>query len=149
MPLVKPNIGQANWGAVLNTALDHLDTNSLKPSARNPLIATSADIDLALSDAGTMIVVTAGVDGQSQQFRVPANAVVPFPVGTVITFITIDSYVWITELYDETSDTRSNIYGEGQGTNTNWMGFGGTGIGRLIKIATNDWILTGNNIWWD
>jgi len=28
MPLVKPTIGQAGWGATLNTALDYLDTDT-------------------------------------------------------------------------------------------------------------------------
>jgi hypothetical protein len=28
MPLVKPTIGQSNWGATLNTALDYLDKNT-------------------------------------------------------------------------------------------------------------------------
>lgn len=149
MALNKPTVGQTSWGQTLNTALDFLDTNTLKPNTRNPLVASEADIDLALSDAGTFFVVTTDETEQSQQFRVPANAVVPFPIGTVITFITINATVWVTELYDETSDTRSNVYGEGQGTGTNWMGFNGTGIGRLIKVNTNDWILTGNSIIWD
>jgi hypothetical protein len=50
---------------------------------------------------------------------------------------------------DEESDTRSNVYGEGFGTNTDYMGFTGTGVTRLIKIGTNDWIFTGQNIWYD
>lgn len=149
MALIKPTIGQNNWGDELNTALDHLDTNALKASTRNPIVSTNTPINLVLSDAGTFIVVTSDENNYSQDFQIPANAEVAFPVGTVITFITIDSSVWFQEQYHEASDTRSNLYGEGQGTNTNWMGFNGTSVARLIKIATNDWILTGNNIYWD
>lgn len=149
MPLVKPTINQNNWGPTLNTALDYLDTNSLKVSTRNPIVSASADIDLVLSDAGTMIVVQADENSYNQQFRVPPNAVVAFPVGTVITFVTIDVTIEMREVTDEESDTRSNIYGEGHGTGTNYMGFSGTGVTKLIKIGTNDWIFTGSNIWYD
>lgn len=149
MPLVKPNIGQANWGAVLNTALDHLDTNTLKPRAGNPVVSTGTDITLSLADAGTMIVVTSDENNYTQDFVIPANAAVAFPIGTVITFVTIDASIMMRENFHESSETRSNVYGEGNGTNTNYMGFTGTGVVRLIKIATNDWILAGNNIWWD
>ena len=149
MPLVKPTVGQTAWGATLNTALDYLDTNALKVSTRGTVIAASADIDLILSDAGTMIRVEKDESNYNQQFRIPPNAVVAFPIGTVITFVAIDATVEMREVYDEESDTRSNIYGEGHGTNTNYMGFTGTGVPRLIKIGTNDWILTGSNIWYD
>lgn len=149
MPVVKPVINAMGWGATLNTALDYLDTNTLKPRAGNPITAASEDITLALSDAGTFIYVISDEEGFSQQFRVPPNAVVPFPIGTVITFITIDSTIEMREVFDDDSETRSNIYGQGQGTSTNYMGFSGTGMVKLIKINTNDWILVGNNIWFD
>lgn len=149
MALVKPTVGQNNWGETLNTALDHLDTNSIKTSSRPTIIAASPDITLALSDAGTLIRVEADENNLRQDFRVPPNALVAFPIGTVITFVTIDATIQMRENYDETSDTRSNIYGEGFGTNTDYMGFTGTGVTRLIKIGTNDWIFTGTNIWWD
>jgi hypothetical protein len=149
MPLVKPVVNQSNWGPTLNTALDYLDTNSIKPSSRPTIIAAATDITLALSDAGTLIRVEKDGDNYTQQFRVPPDAIVAFPIGTTITFVTIDANIEMRENYDETSDTRSNIYGEGQGTNTNSMGFTGTGVTRLIKISTNDWIFAGNNIWYD
>lgn len=149
MPLSKPTIGQTGWGTTLNTALDYLDTNSLKASTRNPVVSASPDITLTLADAGTMIVVTKDENNYNQQFRVPANAVVAFPIGTVITFVTIDATIEMREEFDETSETRSNIYGEGYGTSSNYMGFTGTGVTRLIKIATDDWIFAGNNIWYD
>lgn len=149
MALEKPVIGQNNWGDELNAALDYLNTNALKVSARNPVVTTPDDISLALTDAGTLIVVTHDENNYSQDFRIPANAEVAFPVGTVITFVTIDSSIWFQEKYHGASDTSPTLYGEGQGTNTNWMGFNGTSVGRLIKIATDEWILTGNNIYWD
>lgn len=149
MPLNKPTVGQLNWGATLNTALDYLDTNTLKPSTRNPIVSASADITLALSDAGTFILVQADENNYTQQFMVPPNAVVAFPIGTVITFVTIDVSIEMREVYDSTSDTRSNIYGQGNGTSTNYMGFSGTGVTKLIKVNTNDWIFAGNNIWYD
>ena len=149
MALVKPTVGQNNWGTTLNTALDYLDTNTLKPSTRNPIVSATPDINLVLSDAGTMIVVQADENNYNQQFRVPPNAVVPFPIGTVVTFVTIDVTIEMREVTDVDSDTRSNIYGQGQGTNSNYMGFSGTGVTKLIKIGTNDWIFAGSNIWYD
>jgi hypothetical protein len=149
MALVKPTNGQTGWGNVLNTALDYLDTNTLKPSTRNPVVSTNTDITLTLADAGTMIVVTKDENNYNQDFRVPVNSVVAFPIGTVITFVTIDATIMMREDFDEASETQPKVYGEGHGTGSNYMGFTGTGVTRLIKIATNDWILAGNNIWWD
>ena len=149
MPLVKPTVGQTAWGTTLNTALDHLDTNALKVSTRGTIVAATADINLVLSDAGTMIRVEADENNYTQQFIVPPNATVAFPVGTVITFVTIAATIEMREVAENTTNTRSNVYGEGQGTNSNYMGFSGTGVTRLIKVGTNDWILAGNNIWYD
>jgi hypothetical protein len=149
MALIKPTVGQTSWGNTLNTALDYLDTNAIKASSRPTIIAASPDITLALSDAGTFIVVARDENNSRQDFRVPPNAVVAFPIGTVITFVTIDATIQMRENSDEESDTRSSVYGEGFGTNTDYMGFTGTGVTRLIKIGTNDWIFTGTNIWWD
>lgn len=149
MAVVKPAINAMGWGTTLNTALDYLDTNTLKPRTGNPVVAAAEDITLAMSDAGTFIYVVSDESGYNQQFQVPPNALVAFPIGTVITFVTVDATVEMREVYDEDSDTRSNIYGEGHGTGTNYMGFTGTGVTRLIKISTNDWIFAGNNIWYD
>jgi hypothetical protein len=149
MPVSKPTLGQNNWGTALNTALDYLDTNAIKTSSREIVVSTTADITLALSDAGTLIRVQGDENEYRQDFRVPPNSLVAFPIGTVITFVAIDVSIQMLEVSDDDTDTRSNIYGEGQGTNTNWMGFTGTGVTRLIKIGTNDWIFTGTNIWWD
>ena len=149
MPLVKPVVNQSNWGPTLNTALDYLDTNAIKASSRPTITAASPDITLALSDAGTLIRVEADENNYRQDFRVPPNAVVAFPIGTVITFVTIDATIQMRENSDEASETRSSIYGEGFGTNTDYMGFTGTGVTRLIKIGTDDWIFAGNNIWYD
>ena len=149
MALEKPIIGQNNWGEELNTALDYLETNTLKPRTGNPITAAAADITLALSDAGKLIYVVSDENNYNQQFMVPPNALVAFPIGTVITFVTIDATVEMREVYDEDSDTRSNIYGEGHGTGNNYMGFSGTGVTKLIKIGTDDWIFAGNNIWYD
>jgi hypothetical protein len=96
-----------------------------------------------------MIVVTKDENNYNQDFVVPANASVAFPIGTVITFVTIDASIMMREQTHDGSDTRSNVYGEGNGTSTNYMGFTGTGVTRLIKIGTNDWILAGNGIWYD
>jgi hypothetical protein len=134
---------------MLNTALDYLDANPLTPRAGNPITAATADITLALSDAGKLIYVISDEDDYTQQFIVPPNAVVAFPIGTVITFATVNARIEMREEEDDGGATRSNIYGEGYGTSSNYMGFTGTGVTRLIKIATNDWIFAGNNIWYD
>jgi hypothetical protein len=149
MALVKPTLGQNDWGDELNTALDFLNTNTLKPRTGNPVVSSNTDITLTLADAGTFIYVTKDENNYNQDFRVPANAAVAFPIGTVITFVTIDATIMLREDFDEASETQPNVYGEGNGTGTNYMGFTGTGVTRLIKIDTDDWILAGNNIWWD
>lgn len=149
MALVKPTIGQTAWGTTLNTALDYLDTNSLKVSTRNPIVSSNTDIVLTLENAGTLILVTKDENNYSQGFVVPTNAEVAFPVGTVITFATIDTTIWLKQRTHEASGTSASIYGEGWGTGTNWMGISNTRVAKLIKLSTNDWILSGSSINWD
>jgi DNA-binding beta-propeller fold protein YncE len=150
MSVILPAKGALNWDVTLNAALTYLDNNSLKVSTRPAIVANNAEpITVALSDSGTLIRVDTDENNYWQEFKIPTNAVVAFPIGTVITFATVNATIVCTELYDEASDTRSNIYGDGRGTSTNWMGFYGTGICRLTKIGTDDWILSGPSIFQD
>lgn len=248
MPLVKPTVGQTNWGPALNTALDYLDaktadftftldtgegsisymtvhnhdmeirttrtstqdadisinsaddvwitandtieltsvqddvvvltddgnhswrfqsngelqfpdgtvqttaSGALQPSPNMEGAVTASnvnDITLALSDANKFFYIVGDENNYWQQINVQPDSQVNFPIGTVVKFILVTSTIIVREVYDETNDTRSNVYGQGQDGSTDYMVFSGTGIAELTKFAPNQWILTGPNIFRD
>ena len=134
-------------GTVQTTASGVLQAS---PNMESVIVANNAtEITLTLNDANKFFYVASDENHWWQQFNVPTDSQVAFPIGTVITFVLIDATVIAREVYDENTDTRSNVYGEGQGTSTDYMFFTGTGVVRLIKFASNQWILAGNNIYRD
>lgn len=248
MPLVKPTVGQTNWGPALNTALDYLDAKTadftftletgegdisymtvhnhdmeirttrtstqdadisinsaddiwvtandsieiasttdevriytgdfstnwtfqsdggfrfpdgsvqttasggfqLSPNTEGAITASNInDITLALNDANKFFYIVSDENNYWQQINVQPDSQVNFPVGTVVKFILVASTIIVREVYDETNDTRSNVYGQGQDGSTDYMCFSGTGIAELTKFAPNQWILTGPNIFRD
>ena len=120
------------------------------PNMEGAILASNVnEITLTLDDANKFFYVYSDENYYWQQFNVPVDAVVNFPVGTTITFVTVDATIILREVYDETTATRSNVYGQGQGTATDYVCTNGTSVAQLIKIASNQWILTGPNIFRD
>lgn len=51
MPLVKPTVGQSNWGATLNAALDYLDTDTALAVANMTTPVTAATFTVPQTSA--------------------------------------------------------------------------------------------------
>lgn len=124
----------------------------LKPSPNMEGFITASnvnDINLALDDANKFFYIVSDENNYWQQINVLPDSQVDFPVGTVIKFALVNATIITREVYDEGTDTRSNVYGQGQEGSSDYMCFSGTGIAELTKIGSNQWILTGPNIFRD
>lgn len=91
---------------------------------------------LALTDRGKHIYT----NGATGTWTIPANASVAFPIGTVITLFnvgsggyTISPAAGVTLFWYPSGTTGSRTLSQ-------------TGLGTLLKIATNQWVLTGVGI---
>ena len=100
--------------------------------------ATDAIQTFALADAGTMQVL----DGTTTRiWTIPANAAVAFEIGTVIIIQSINT-ASITVLAD-TGVTLMSVYNTAGTTATDDTVTAG-GMGAIIKVATDEWALTGD-----
>jgi hypothetical protein len=106
---------------------------------------------LTLNDRGKFIRTRTGQSETSNHtVLVPSDAEVEFPIGSVITLINMytvgggGAYMYInpkTDIYG----TSPRIYVPGFEYTSTW-GFQGVGVATLMKVGTNEWLLTGNGI---
>jgi hypothetical protein len=111
---------------------------------------------LQLSDRGKFIR-TQWYYQDNIYINVPSDSQVNFPVGTVITLINMWDWnangyaIYIQSQFDNLSQ-RPHVYLAGQGPfpqNGGWSPqwkFQGRGTATLMKVGSNEWLLTGNNI---
>ena len=98
-------------------------------------ILASGGLTLSADHAGEHIYVT----GTGQTITIPANASVPFEIGTTIVVINADA---VTTSIAITSDTLL-LAGEGTtGTRT----LDPHGMATLVKITSTSWIISGNGL---
>jgi hypothetical protein len=102
-----------------------------------PQNSQSAPYTLVAADAGKTVVHPAS-DNNPRTFTIPANGSVPYPVGTVVTFINMVNTVTIAI----TSDT---MYLAGTGT-TGSRTLAAYGVATAIKVGTTSWIISGNGL---
>jgi hypothetical protein len=102
-----------------------------------PANSQSAAYPLVASDAGKMILHPS-TDNNPRTFTIPANATVPYPVGTVITFVNAINTVTIAI----TTDTLTLA---GQGT-TGSRTLAANGIATAIKTGATTWLISGNGL---
>lgn len=102
-----------------------------------PANSQSAAYTTVAADAGK-VVLHPGTDNNARTFTIDSNANVPYPVGTVITFVNMINTVTIAI----TSDT---MYLAGAGT-TGSRTLAAYGVATAIKVSSTTWIISGNGL---
>jgi hypothetical protein len=97
--------------------------------------AKTTNYTAILSDQGEMIVM----NGTSLTATIPANASVAYQVGTVLTFININSSALSIAI---TSDTLTLVNSTTTGTRT----LNQNGIATAVKVASTSWIISGAGV---
>lgn len=110
------------------------------------------NITLTLADRGKFIKNTATPgEGTCQDLEVyiPKNSDVAFPVGSIITLINLDLsntyYIKVFGVGYSGDNDYPRIWAAGETIHSIW-GFKGVQTATLMKIGTNDWLITANNI---
>jgi hypothetical protein len=98
------------------------------------VILNSGSLTLSKAHAGEHIYVT----GSSQTVTIPANASVPFEIGTTIVIINAN----VTSSIAITSDTLRLANSSDTGTRS----LAANGMATLIKVAATTWIASGNGL---
>jgi hypothetical protein len=109
---------------------------------------------LQLSDRGRFIInqpVPNDSYAENLTIYVPRNDQVSFPVGTVITLINTSSagaggYVINVQPVNYPDDNAARIWSTNGGQNPSTWSFQGIQTATLMKISTNGWLLTANDI---
>jgi hypothetical protein len=101
-----------------------------------PQNSQSTDYTLVLSDSGKHIFHPSS-DSSTRTYTIPANASVPFPIGTVVTFVNKSTLGTITIAI--TSDTLTLA---GSGTTGSRL-LSVNGIATCIKITSTEWLISG------
>ena len=76
MPLVKPTIGQPNWGTTINTALDYLDTNKanvVSPTFTTPNIGAATATSLIVTSFQRYAVAAVTTPITAANYTVPVT----------------------------------------------------------------------------
>jgi hypothetical protein len=97
--------------------------------------ANTTNYTAVLTDQGKMIVM----NGTSLTATIPANASVAYQVGTVLTFININSSALSIAI---TSDTLTLVNSTTTGTRT----LNQNGIATAVKVASTSWIISGAGV---
>ncbi len=97
-----------------------------------PQNSKSLNYTLIAADSGKHIYQT----GASKTVTIPANASVPFPIGTTVTFIATDAGGCSIAI---TSDTMTLAGSATTGTRT----LAQNGIATAIKVTATSWIISG------
>lgn len=103
-----------------------------------PQQSKSANYTLVLSDAGKHVYHPLS-DTAGRTFTIPANASVAFPIGTVVSFVNMDTASCTIAI---TTDT---MYLAGAGT-TGSRTLAQFGIATAIKTGSTEWLISGTNL---
>ena len=105
-----------------------------------PQNSRSAAYTLTLDDAGKHILHPAA-DTTARTFTIPANASVPYPIGTAITFVNQNGTGGIVTIAITTNTMRL----AGTGT-TGSRTLARNGVATAIKITATEWIISGTGL---
>lgn len=134
--------GGAAWGGITGTLGDQTDLQAAldaKAAAGIPQNSQSGAYTLVLSDANKHILHPSA-DTTARTFTIPANASVPFPIGTAVTFVNQNGAGVITIAI--TSDTMRLA---GAGT-TGSRTLAANGMATALKVTSNEWIISGTGL---
>ena len=102
------------------------------PTTRRPINSQSANYTLTISDSGKTLIHPTGA-GAGDTFTIPANSVVPYPIGTEIVFVNRDAAVNIAI----TTDTM--VLANSVSTGTRTLASNSMAIAR--KVEATFWII--------
>jgi hypothetical protein len=97
-----------------------------------PQNSNTADYTLVLADRGKSILM----NGTSLTLTIPANSAVPFPVGTVIIVVNVNSSALSVAI---TTDTLTLANSTTTGTRT----LAQNGLATCVKIGGTSWLISG------
>jgi hypothetical protein len=133
--LVTPVLGTPTSGTLSGCTVDGTDAVGFR---NTPVNSQSADYTLVLADSGKTIFHPAA-DNNARTFTIPANSSVAYPVGTVLTFVNLAAA-------DVTiAITTDTMYLAGDGT-TGSRTLAEYGIASAVKLASTDWLISGNGL---
>lgn len=102
-----------------------------------PQNSQSAAYTAVLADSGKQIFHPS-TDNNARTFTIPANGSVPYPVGTVLTFVNMANTVTI-------SITTDTMYLAGAGT-TGSRTLAAYGVATAIKMTSTTWLISGTGL---
>lgn len=154
------NLNQTTNGIVGVESIIFADGNVLdhNPSDIPPSVGFNSqdswNYTLQLSDRGRFIInqiIPNTSYAQNLTITVPRNDVVQFPVGTVITLINSNSssgngYKIFVDPQSYGDPNAPQIWATGGNQNPSTWSFQGIQTATLMKISTNGWLLTANDI---
>lgn len=105
-----------------------------------PQNTQNADYTLVLADAGKHIYRSPG-DPSQRNWTIPTNASVAFPIGTAITFINHSINI-VAMILPAGGVTLTLAAGGATGNRT----LAAYGVATAIKVATNEWIISGTGL---
>ena len=160
---ITANLNKTDNGIVGVESIKFADGGTLdhNPSDIPPAVTDFAqsgwNYTLQLSDRGRFIKnqeIPNDTYAQDLYITVPSNKNVSFPVGSVITLINTSSdsangyriYVEPEYYYDYNGDLSPRIWATGGNQNYSRWSFQGIQTVTLMKIGSNEWLLSGNNI---
>ncbi len=116
--------------------INSVDATQVTGIGVSPQNSRSAAYQLVASDAGKTILHPAS-DNNARTFTIPANSVVAYDIGTVITFINMINTVTIA-----CADT---LYLAGTGATGNKT-LAAYGICTAVKITSTAWLVSGTGV---
>ncbi len=124
---------------IINFGASILALNDVPLYPNIPINVQSANYTLTANDAQQAILHPSS-DTTARTFTIPANASVPFPVGTAVTFINQNGAGAIT--IGITSDVLRLAGSGATGSRT----LAANGIATAIKLTSTEWIISGNGL---
>lgn len=133
--LVTPILGTPTSGTLSNCTVDGTDAVGFR---NLPINSQSAAYTLVLADSGKAILHPS-TDANARTFTIPANASVPYPLGTALTFINMTVQNVSIAI---TSDTMYQAGSGATGTRT----LAQYGQATAVKLTSTTWIISGNGL---